>query len=127
MTIEKRIERKLRCELTESELQTRSASLADTVTSIDDAQRARKEAAKQFKDLIGGLEERQRELSRAIRTGVEERVVPCVVRFHVPAEGTKQIVRLDTGEVAVEEAMSAEECQTKIFSEAAELEQGETE
>ncbi len=52
-----------------------------------------------------------------IRTGREERLVPCAVNFHTPAEGLKSIVRLDTGELIEECAMSAEECQTKIWHE----------
>lgn len=70
---------------------------------------------KDFKDLLVGHEERQRELSRAIRTGQEERLVACIVNFHSPVEATKQIVRLDTGEIVGDEPMSAEECQTKIW------------
>ena len=117
MSITKRIERKLVCELSEGELQLRSASLADTVTTIDQTKTARKQKAKEFGDLLAGLEDRQRELSRAIRTGTEERLVACVVNFHTPIEATKTIVRLDTGEIVSEEPMSSEECQTKIWHE----------
>jgi hypothetical protein len=117
VTIAKRIERKLVCELSEAELQLRSASLADTVTTIDQTKAARKEKAKEFGDLLAGLEDRQRELSRAIRTGIEERLVACAVNFHAPAEGVKTIIRLDTGELVGEEQMSSEECQTKIWHE----------
>jgi len=115
MNFQKRIERKLICELSDSELQTRSASLADTVTTIDQVKAARTQAMKEFKDVIAGHEERQRELSRAIRTGQEERLVACVVNYHSPVEATKQIVRLDTGEIVCDEPMSPEECQTKIW------------
>lgn len=113
--IEKRIERKLRCELTEDELKIRAASLADTVRTMRETQRARKENAKQFGDLIAGIEERQRELSDAIETGIEERLVACVVRLHHPNVATKTIIRLDTGELLEECAMTAEECQTRMF------------
>jgi hypothetical protein len=117
--IEKRIERKLRCELTESDLLTRAASLADNGMTIDETNAARSKSSKEFKDLLAGLEERRRELSLAIRTGFEERLVPCVVRFHHPVEATKTIIRLDTGELVEECAMSAEECQTRMFAESA--------
>jgi hypothetical protein len=85
--------------------------------TIDETNAARSKSSKEFKDLLAGLEERRRELSLAIRTGFEERLVPCVVRFHHPVEATKTIIRLDTGELVEECPMTVEECQTRMFAE----------
>lgn len=111
----KRIEKKLRCELTESEVLARGMYLADTCATMREHERAKKESAKQFADLIAGTEDRQRELSDAIANRYEYRLVTCAVTFHTPAEGMKQIVRLDTGELVEECRMTAEECQTRLF------------
>ncbi len=43
-------------------------------------------------------------------------MTPCTVFFHTPAEATKRIVRMDTGEVVREEAMTAAECQLNMFA-----------
>jgi hypothetical protein len=123
MAITKRIERKLVCELSELELKMRSASLADTVRMITATNSARAAATKEFKERLDGLAERQLELADAIENGTEQRIVACVVNFHAPVEASKQIIRLDTGELVSEEPMSAEECQTKIWHEPAELDQ----
>ncbi len=118
----KRIELELACTLGEDELQSRSLALVETVTAKDEVDAARKAVAKEFRDKLTGLDERQRLLSRVIRSGIEHRMVACLVKFHVPAEATKRIIRLDTGDVVREEAMTESECQLHMFASQGEFE-----
>ena len=112
----KRVELELYCALTEDEVRSRTMMLVETVQSIDETKSAQTEAAKQFRERLTGLQEKQRDLSKVLRDGAEKRMVSCVVLFHVPVEGTKRMVRLDTGEIAREEAMSVAECQLNIWN-----------
>lgn len=118
----KRIELQLPCTLTEHELSSRSMMLVESIGRVDEVNAARSEAMKSFKDTLTGLEERQRELAKAIRTGIEDRMVACLAQFHTPVEATKRILRLDTGEVVREEAMSSAECQLHMFDSKVEFE-----
>ena len=100
----------------------RGLMLVETVTAKDETRAAQTESAKQFRELLTGLDQRQRDLSRVIRTRIEQRMIRCVVHFHTPAEATKRVIRIDTGEVVKEVAMSAEECQMHMFSSQVEFE-----
>ena len=122
MAIGKRIELQLPCTLTEHELSSRSMMLVETITAVDETNAARSGAMKEYKDRLTALEERQRELARAIRTGIEDRMVACIAEYHTPVEATKRVIRLDTGEVVREEAMSAAECQLHMFDSKVEFE-----
>ena len=112
----KRIELELFCQLSEEEMRSRALMLAETVHTIDEVQAARTETAKEFREKLTGLLETQRKLSQVLHDGAEKRQVFCRAFFHVPVPGTKRIVRLDTGEVVREEAMSAAELQLNIFA-----------
>lgn len=112
----KRVELELYCALTEEELRSRALMLVEAVTAIDDTEAARTAATKEFRERITGLVETQRKLSKILRDQAERRMVQCAVLFHVPQEGTKRVVRLDTGEIAREEAMSAADLQLNIWN-----------
>jgi hypothetical protein len=112
----KRIELELPCTLSEAELQSRSMMLVETVATKDDTAAQKRTVSKEFNDKLTALDERQRQLAHVMRTGIERRMVACEVFFHTPAEASKRIVRLDTGEVVKEEAMTAAECQTHMFA-----------
>lgn len=112
----KRIELDLPCTLSEDELASRGMMLVDTVAQKDDTASAKRTVTKEFNDKLTALDERQRQLAYVIRTGIERRLVACEVLFHTPAEASKRIVRLDTGEMVKEEAMTPAECQTHIFA-----------
>lgn len=112
----KRVELELFCALTDEELRSRGMALVETVTAIDETNSARTQTMREFKERLMGLVEQQRKLSCVIRAQAEKRMVPCMMLFHVPSEGTKRIVRLDTGEVVREEAMTPGELQLNIFS-----------
>ncbi len=78
---------------------------------------------KSFKDRLDGLAEQQRDLAKVIGDRVEERMVACVVEYHAPCEGTKRVVRTDTGEVVREEPMTDAEKQLNLFAAQAEFAQ----
>jgi hypothetical protein len=118
----KRTEMELPCALSDEEMHSRSMMLVETVNQKIDTSAARTVAMKEFKDRLTAIEERQRELSNILSTGIEKRMVQCVAEFHSPVEATKRITRLDTGEVVKEEAMSAAECQLHMFGSVAEFE-----
>lgn len=112
----KRIELDLPCMLSEDEVQSRSMMLVETVAQKDDVAAAKRTVTKEFNDKLTALDERQRQLAHVIRTGIETRLVACELLFHTPAEASKRTIRLDTGEVVREEAMTAAECQTHMFA-----------
>lgn len=110
------LELELPCMLTDEEVQSRGRMLGETIWSIDETNTARTEAMKKFKERLVGLNEQQRKLARIIRNRVEPRMVHCAVRFHMPCEGMKRIVRMDTGEVVREEQMTDSEKQLNLFA-----------
>ncbi len=112
----KRIELELPCTLSEEEMQSRSMMLVETVAHKDETARAKRDAAKEYGDQLVALDEKQRQLAGVLKTGIERRMVGCQVLFHTPAEATKRIVRMDTGEVVKEEAMTPAECQMHMFA-----------
>lgn len=118
----KRIELELFCELGEEEIQSRQSLLIQTLAERDDVDAERAAKAKQYRDKLTALDERQRKLRGVIRDRSEYRLVPCEVRYHVPREGVKRITRMDTGEVVREEDMTSGECQLNIFASVGELE-----
>lgn len=112
----KRIELDLPCMLSEDEVQSRGMMLVETVAQKDDVAAAKRTVTKEFNDKLTALDERQRQLAVVIRSGIETRLVACELQFHTPAEASKRTVRLDTGEVVREEAMTPAECQTHMFA-----------
>jgi hypothetical protein len=118
----KQIELELFCTLTDEEIQSRGMMLVETVRLKDETNRAQKESAKAYRETLTGLDERQRDLSRIIRERAERRMVRCAVLFHAPTEGTKRIIRVDTGEIVREETMTQAELQLNIWDSQVEFE-----
>jgi hypothetical protein len=116
MDIGKKTELELFCQLTEEERLSRALMLAETVHAIDETEAARTALGKEFREKITGLLEQQRKLSRILHDQAERRLVECRTFFHVPIQGSKRIVRMDTGEMVREEAMTAAELQLNIFA-----------
>jgi len=115
-TQEGRIELELPCTLTDEEVQSRGRMLGETIWAIDNTNAARTAAMKGFKERLVGLNEQQRKLAKIIGNRVETRMVRCVSLFHVPCEGMKRVVRMDTGEVVREEPMTDSEKQLNLFA-----------
>ena len=112
----KPVELKLPCTLTDRELQSRGLMLGASVIQKAEVEQQRREAAKEFRDRLTGIDELQRELTAVLTSGIEFRMVGCLVQFHTPAEATKRTVRCDTGEVVKEEPMTAGECQLHLWA-----------
>lgn len=107
----------LRYNFSEDELRQKSKDLALSVTRQARTQEEQKAAQAQFKQRIETEQAEIGRLSNNINMGWEMRNIDCIVEYHKPAQGTKRIVRLDTGEVVRESAMSAHELQEELFTE----------
>ena len=115
----KQVELELMCELTDEDVQMRAQQLAGAFVERDKVDAAKREAARAFSKQLEGIDERMRRLSDAIRDRREMRFVRCAVIFHSPVVGTKRLMRVDTGELVREEAMTIGECQQFLFADAA--------
>jgi hypothetical protein len=111
----KQIEMQLACELSQEEIQFRAQELGVAVAEYDVIDDEKKSAMKLFKERLEVVAHRMRRLSKIVQEKREYRMVACVVEFHVPAVGSKRIVRTDTGEIVREEAMTPEERQNNLF------------
>jgi hypothetical protein len=118
----KRIELELATALTDDEVRSRGDYLCGLIARMDEVSEERSNAMKRYKDQLSGLAEDQRKVARAIKTRCEVRFVRCEVIYHMPCEGTKRIVRLDTGEVVRDEAMTDDEMQLNLFASIEDLE-----
>ncbi len=104
-------ETELLCSLSEDEVLSRGRMLGDMIAREDEIEEARKKAMTEFKEKLTGVRERQRELAGIIRERRERRLVRCVVQYHIPEEGRKRMIRIDTGEVIDESWMTDAEKQ----------------
>lgn len=111
------VEEYLRYEFTEDQLREKAKSLAVTVQRQTQTQEEQKAAQAQFKERLERFVAEIGKLSRDINNGWEMRNIECVVNFHSPVQGTKQILRLDTGELVREMPMSKSEMQDNLFDE----------
>lgn len=117
----RKISEQLFCVFTQEEIETKGQELSTSMIAYDEVESAKKEATKEYTDQLKALRGTMRGLSRAIRKKGETRPVECIVHFHIPDIGRKRIVRIDTGELVREEAMTPEECQENLFGEINEL------
>jgi hypothetical protein len=113
----KEITVEISCELDEIELLMRGQMLSQAYLDFEQVQLQKKAAMKEFADELEGIRSRINKLCGIIRSKAEPRMVNCAVQFHKPVQGTKRIVRLDTGEIVRDEPMSAQECQVHMFDE----------
>lgn len=81
----------------------------DDIEIIEKAHR--EEYKKQWEEVEGSI----RMISSQIRRRGILRAVNCIVQFHKPHVGAKQVFREDTGELVKEEAMTPAECQEHLF------------
>lgn len=106
---------KLTCVLTEHELAERGAQLAALQRTIAEVEADKKSAMASFKKKLDVLGSEAERVGTVIIDKSEERDVKCT-RSCLYSTGMVRIVRLDTGEVIQEHAMSAAERQTSLFS-----------
>lgn len=111
----KEIDLELWCDLTDAEVQERAQQLGAAVAEYDQVDSDKKDSMKQYTDQLKEISGRMRRLSRIIRNRTEQRMVRCAVQFHTPVASTKRILRLDTGEIIREEAMTMAESQQHLF------------
>ncbi|HXF12259.1 MAG TPA: hypothetical protein VN517_03840 [Terriglobales bacterium] len=107
----------LRYDFTEEETKEKAKKLALAVQTQTQAQEEQKAAASQFKERIESCTSQIGKLSREINMGWEMRTITCFFLFHTPVQGTKRIMREDTGEIVREIAMTPSEMQEKLFAE----------
>jgi hypothetical protein len=115
------VEEYLRYEFSREELQDRAKSLAMNVQRQTQTQEEQKAAQAQFKERLERLTSEVGKLSRDINNGWEMRNILCRVLYHSPTQGTKRIVREDTGELVREQPMTRSEMQEQLFKEDADL------
>jgi hypothetical protein len=118
----KSITEELFCEFSQDEMDAKGQELSSTMLEYDNVESQKKDATKEFTDSLKELRGRMRSISKNIRRKGEARAVSCHVLFHVPAVGTKRIVRIDTGELVRDEPMSNDEMQENLFGEINDLE-----
>ena len=107
----------LMCELSQDEITDRAQQLSSTVVRFDEVEIEKKNSAKFYSDQLASLGGTIRRLSTVIRQRAESRPVVCGIMFHSPVQGSKRIVRTDTGEIVRDEPMSALEHQNNLFEE----------
>lgn len=112
---EVKVQEFLRYNFTEEELKAKSKDLALSVTRQARTQEEQKAAQSQFKQRIETEQAEIGRLSNNINMGWEMRNIDSIVQYHTPANGTKRVVRIDTGEIVREQAMSSFEMQQEMF------------
>jgi hypothetical protein len=104
-------------EFTKEELQDKGEELALAEMQSDAIERERRESQSEFAKQLNDLRGRISQLSKQIQSKGGQRPTWCVVKFHEPAQGKKQIFRVDTGELVDVQEMTDAERQQKLFHE----------
>ena len=108
----------LRVKLSDKELQSYGAELAELEGQVDLLDAELREARREHKSKVGDIKDRILSLSTKIRERSELSPVECQVTFDHPREGYKRTVRLDTMEtVGKDQRMTAAELQRSLFNE----------
>lgn len=113
-----RYQQLLACDLTPDEIASYADQAARAAELRDQKERAREDANKAAKAEIERLDTDLGEFLKKVRTRKETREVTCERRF-IFEENVVRIVRLDTGEVVSERAMTYDERQVVMFPTAA--------
>lgn len=108
------VKRELPVRLTASELRERSEALAHSVTEITALGQKKKAVADELKEEEGHWKTVQRDLSRQIVTGEQDRIVECEWTPSI-SEKCWRLHRADTGEVIGVEAMTEQDLQAELF------------
>lgn len=102
------IEQEFFVDLTTEELRARADELAVLIQAINQAKEEQKEVAKDMKGKIALDEIQKNKLADTIRQRREARLVPVDV---IAANGRARLIRVDTGEVVSERALTDREQQ----------------
>lgn len=113
MYITKSINRTLAVPLTTIEKVDMGHRLAELYGEYGDAELRKKASADRFKEELEELDGRIAHLARIVRSGEEYRTVECKWRYLFDVN-TKELVRMDTGEIVETAAITAEERQLML-------------
>lgn len=106
----------LECALSKDELLELGQKLSRATQNRMEAESSKKSYVAQLGANIKSFEAEIERLSSLVNTGKEVRGVSCETRYHVPTEGWKQTIRLDTGETIREGKMSQEELENLFLN-----------
>lgn len=112
----KKINRTLKCLLTEDESREMGGELAQRYSEITDLEDQKKAVTSDFKSRIDAASAEASRIARMISNGYEFREVECEVVQDYEM-GEVLIVRLDTGETIERRRMTPEERQVSAFAE----------
>jgi outer membrane murein-binding lipoprotein Lpp len=115
----------LRYEFSEKETLELASKLATRNNDVKTLEEDKKRVTSDFKAKIDAASADISLLSSKVSNGYEYRDIKCGVKFHAPADGMKQLVRMDTGEVVATEEMNDIEKQAVLAFEEEE-EEGES-
>lgn len=90
--------RRLMCQLTEEEYQSKSKELSRLIREKAAHEDQRRASAQYYKELIDNTQKDIEDILPVVESGEEERPVHCRIEFNMPEKGLKTITRLDTGE-----------------------------
>lgn len=107
------IKRRLPVELNPDEHRRRSFELTEVINEIKDLEKAKASFNTDIKNKIGGATARQEELVEIVASGKEDRDVDVEVVRDFKHKAVRYI-RLDTGELIEERAMSNDELQMEL-------------
>ena len=88
--------------------------LAKTTQDLEEVRLSKKQVTKDFDAQISAKEAAMNSLSRKYNNGYEMRMVETEIHFNLPSDGTKTILRTDTGEIVREMAMEPYEMQDEL-------------
>ena len=106
--------RNLKYEFHDSEKLEMGKEMAGLDREIKLLEEEKKAAMSSFKSRIDEKESRRTRLSNCVADGFEFRDIDCKIKYNSPKDGTKQIIRKDTGEVVDDVPMTTEELQEEL-------------
>lgn len=101
-------ERYLRYDFTASEVHDLSMKLANKTQDKSRITEEKKSVVSQYKSQIDAIDAELNGISSKVANGYEMRKVECEIKYHLPEQGRKTIIRKDTGEKSVEKMTSEE-------------------
>ena len=108
--------RRLMCQLTEEEYQSKSKELSRLIREKAAHEDQRRASAQHYKELIDNTQKNIEDILPVVESGEEERPVHCRIEFNVPEKGLKTVTRLDTGEKVETCDMTDEEAADMFYN-----------
>ena len=108
--------RRLMCQLTEDEYQSKSKELSRLIREKAAHEEQKRSSAQYYKELIDNTQKDIEDILPVVESGEEERPVHCRIEFNVPEKGLKTVTRLDTGEKVETCDMTDEEAADMFYN-----------